>query len=87
MRRSADGRQRRRRGVGSGAAARDGKRPCVVQGERGLVSNAAIVQARDQLGAALLAALFTHTATVWTTAAGGHRALARVGPAQLGQRG
>src|SRR5713226_3635821 len=38
-------------------------------GERGRVTNAAIVQARDQLGAAPLAALFTQTATVWTTAA------------------
>jgi hypothetical protein len=35
-------------------------------GGRGRVSNAAIVQARDQLGAAPLAALFTQTATVWT---------------------
>jgi len=32
----------------------------------GRVSNAAIVQARDQLGAAPLAALFTQTATAWT---------------------
>jgi len=39
------------------------------RGERGRVTNAAIVQARDQLGAAPLAALFTQTATVWTTAA------------------
>src|SRR5262245_5318513 len=39
------------------------------RGERGRVSNAAIVQARDQLGAAPLAALFTQTATVWTTEA------------------
>jgi hypothetical protein len=39
------------------------------RGERGRVSNAAIVQARDQLGAAPLAALFTQTATVWTSAA------------------
>jgi hypothetical protein len=35
-------------------------------GGRGRVSNAAIVQARDQLGAAPLAALFTQTATAWT---------------------
>jgi hypothetical protein len=33
---------------------------------RGRVSHAAIVQARDQLGAAPLAALFTQTATAWT---------------------
>src|SRR4030095_1380153 len=33
---------------------------------RARVSNAAIVQARDQLGAAPLAALFTQTATAWT---------------------
>ncbi len=39
------------------------------RGERGRVSNAAIVQARDQLGAAPLAALFSHTATVWSTEA------------------
>src|SRR5437016_12274238 len=39
------------------------------RGGRGRVTNAAIVQARDQLGAAPLAALFTQTATVWTTAA------------------
>jgi hypothetical protein len=39
------------------------------RGERGRVTNAAIAQARDQLGAAPLAALFTQTATVWTTAA------------------
>jgi len=38
-------------------------------GERGHVTNAAIVQARDQLGAQPLAALFAQTATVWTTAA------------------
>src|SRR5262249_31023979 len=36
-------------------------------GGRGRVSNAEIVQARDQLGAAPLAALFTQTATAWTT--------------------
>src|SRR4029450_12809776 len=35
-------------------------------GGRGRVSNAAIVQARDQLGAAPLAAVFTQTATAWT---------------------
>jgi hypothetical protein len=35
-------------------------------GGRGRVSNAAIVQARDQLGAAPLAGLFTQTATAWT---------------------
>ncbi len=39
------------------------------RGERGRVTNAAIVQARDQLGAAPLAALFAQTATVWATAA------------------
>src|SRR5262249_16951597 len=39
------------------------------RGARGRVGNAAIVQARDQLGAAPLAALFTQTATVWTGAA------------------
>ena len=39
------------------------------RGERGCVTNAAIVQARDQLGAAPLAALFAQTATVWATAA------------------
>jgi hypothetical protein len=39
------------------------------RGERGRVTNAAIVQARDQLGAQPLAALFAQTATVWTTAA------------------
>src|SRR5437899_229917 len=38
-------------------------------GERGRVTNAAIVQARDQLGVAPLAALFTQTADVWTAAA------------------
>ena len=38
------------------------------RGGRGRVSNAAIVQARDQLGAAPLAALFTQTATAWTAA-------------------
>src|SRR5215475_7856790 len=36
------------------------------RGGRGRVSNAAIVQARDQLGAAPLATLFTQTATAWT---------------------
>src|SRR4030095_10893857 len=35
-------------------------------GGRGRVSNAALVQARDQLGAAPLAGLFTQTATAWT---------------------
>jgi hypothetical protein len=39
------------------------------RGARGRVTNAAIVHARDQLGAAPLAALFQQTATVWTTAA------------------
>jgi hypothetical protein len=34
-------------------------------GGRGRISNAAIVQARDQLGAAPLAALFERTATAW----------------------
>ena len=34
-------------------------------GARGRVTNAAIVQARDQLGAAPLAALFTQTAQAW----------------------
>jgi transposase IS4-like protein/DDE family transposase len=38
-------------------------------GGRGRVTNAAIVQARDQLGATPLAALFAQTATVWATAA------------------
>src|SRR5262249_61341734 len=38
-------------------------------GERQRVTNAAIVQARDQLGAALLAALFMQTATPWAHAA------------------
>src|SRR5881409_3810206 len=38
-------------------------------GGRGHVTNAAIVQARDQLGAAPLAALFAQTAAVWSTAA------------------
>src|SRR5205814_36791 len=38
-------------------------------GERGHVTNAAIVRARDQLGAEPLAALFAQTATVWATAA------------------
>src|SRR3989442_1414217 len=38
-------------------------------GGRGRVTNAATVQARDQLGAAPLAALFTQTATACTTAA------------------
>ena len=38
-------------------------------GGRGHISNAAIVQARDQLGAAPLAALFAQTAAVWSTAA------------------
>src|SRR5436309_5817770 len=42
-------------------------------GGRGHVTNAAIVQARDQLGAAPLAALFAQTAAaaVWSTAAAG----------------
>src|SRR5712692_3112728 len=35
------------------------------RGERGRVTNAAIVQARDQLGAAPLAALFAQTAQAW----------------------
>ena len=39
------------------------------RGARGRVTNAAIVQARDQLGATPLAALFAQTATVWSTAA------------------
>src|SRR5206468_9525265 len=39
------------------------------RGARGRITNAAIVQARDQLGAAPLAALFAQTATVWATAA------------------
>src|SRR5256885_3734541 len=39
------------------------------RGGRGRVTNAAIVQARGQLGVAPLAALFTQTATVWTAAA------------------
>jgi hypothetical protein len=39
-------------------------------GGRGRVTNGAIVQARDQLGPAPLAALFHQTATAWTTAAG-----------------
>src|SRR5438309_9851947 len=38
-------------------------------GGRGHVTNAAIVQARDQLGAKPLAALFAQTAPVWSTAA------------------
>ena len=38
-------------------------------GGRGHVTNAAIVQARDQLGAKPLAALFAQTAAVWSTAA------------------
>src|SRR5437870_3026100 len=38
-------------------------------GGQGRVSNAAIVQARDQLGAKPLAALFAQTATVWATTA------------------
>jgi hypothetical protein len=38
-------------------------------GERRHVTNAAIVQARDELGAAPLAALFTQTATTWAHAA------------------
>src|SRR3989441_847471 len=38
-------------------------------GGRGHVTNATIVQARDQLGAAPLAALFAQTAAVWSTAA------------------
>jgi hypothetical protein len=48
------------------------------RGQRGRVSNAAIVQARDQLCATPLAALFTHTATGVDHRGGGHRALARV---------
>src|SRR5919197_4616980 len=39
------------------------------KGGRDQVTNAAIVQARDQLGAAPLAALFAQTAAVWSTAA------------------
>src|SRR5216110_2881613 len=38
-------------------------------GGRGHITNAAIVQARDQLGAKPLAALFAQTAAVWSTAA------------------
>src|SRR5206468_11080324 len=38
-------------------------------GGRGQVTNAAIVQARDQLGAKPLATLFAQTAAVWSTAA------------------
>src|SRR5205807_932677 len=38
-------------------------------GGHGRVTNAGIVQTRDQVGAAPLAALFTQTATVWTIAA------------------
>src|SRR6058998_3895033 len=38
-------------------------------GGRGHVTNAAIVQARDQLGAKPLAALFAQTAAVWSAAA------------------
>lgn len=38
-------------------------------GARGRITNAAIVQARDQLGAPPLAALFAQTATVWASAA------------------
>ena len=39
------------------------------RGDRRRITNAAIVQARDQLGAAPLAALFTQTATAWAPAA------------------
>ena len=39
------------------------------RGDRRRITNAAIVQARDQLGAAPLAALFTQTAQVWAPAA------------------
>src|SRR4029434_4172744 len=55
------------------------------RGERGRVSNAAIVQARDQLGAAPLAALFTQTAAVWTSAAAATERWRGVAVSRLGR--